>query len=365
MKVKSFQIRTVLLMLFSVMTLVLFNNCASDDKSTTTDVESSLLELDSKLIEQMYFPTTNDNLWVGVSPLTLGWKTAKINELKSFLDKNNSTGFIVLYNGRIAIETYWRGWDRNSSGPVASVGKSYVSLMIGKLSDQGKININNTVSSYIGDNWSNSSLSNERIVTVKDLLSMTSGLNDLRFKKYQPGSAWEYSRSYKALYEVIAAVTGQDSIQDFYNLYGNSIGVKSTSIGTQKDFSSSTRDMARIGLMLLNNGQWNANSIVSKNYVSTAISSSQTYNKSYGLLFWLNGKESHMFPKDPTVYSGSLATEAPGDMFAAMGYEERRIYVVPSRKLVIIRQGDATTYDPQLAASAFDRELWSRIMQIF
>lgn len=69
-----------------------------------------------------------------------------------------------------------------------------------------------------------------------------------------------------------------------------------------------------------------------------------------------------MIPGGQTVYSGSLVPNAPADMFAAMGAEDQRVYVVPSLNMVVVRMGDASDpLNPSFAVSGFDDELWAMI----
>ena len=58
-------------------------------------------------------------------------------------------------------------------------------------------------------------------------------------------------------------------------------------------------------------------------------------------MWWPNGKTQFILPGRQTKYPGPLVPAAPADMYAAMGAEDQRIYVVPSKKLVIIRMGNA------------------------
>jgi CubicO group peptidase (beta-lactamase class C family) len=88
-------------------------------------------------------------------------------------------------------------------------------------------------------------------------------------------------------------------------------------------------------------------------------------NSSYGYLWWLNGKSSYMVPNEQTVYKGKLVSNAPDDMFAAMGAKDQRIYVVPSKKMVVVRMGDAANpAEPKFAVSGFDNDLWLLINKL-
>ena len=59
-------------------------------------------------------------------------------------------------------------------------------------------------------------------------------------------------------------------------------------------------------------------------------------------------------------FNGWLIPTAPEDMYCALGKDDQKIYVVPSKKLVIIRMGDAAD-GTNFALSDFDNELWQKI----
>lgn len=58
--------------------------------------------------------------------------------------------------------------------------------------------------------------------------------------------------------------------------------------------------------------------------------------------------------------SGKLIPNAPNDMFCALGKNDQKIYVVPSKKLVIIRMEESAD-GTNFAISGFDDALWQRI----
>jgi len=72
-------------------------------------------------------------------------------------------------------------------------------------------------------------------------------------------------------------------------------------------------------------------------------------------------KPSNVLPGKPTLREGALVPAAPPDLVAAMGALDQRIYVVPSKRLVVVRQGRAATDDRGEALSSFDNELWKRL----
>ena len=105
--------------------------------------------------------------------------------------------------------------------------------------------------------------------------------------------------------------------------------------------------------------------IINETYFTESISTSQNINPSYGYLWWLNGKASAMIPGGQTVYPGTLVPNAPADMYAAMGASDQRIYVIPSKKMVVVRMGDASDPgNPSFAVSGFDNALWQKIIAV-
>ncbi len=101
------------------------------------------------------------------------------------------------------------------------------------------------------------------------------------------------------------------------------------------------------------------------------IDSSQELNPSYGYLWWLNGKASHVsVGRRGTVRNGPLIPTAPPDLICANGKGGQHIYIVPSQNLVIVRLGDT----PELAgrgvqaesaggsSASFNTQLWEILM---
>ncbi len=124
------------------------------------------------------------------------------------------------------------------------------------------------------------------------------------------------------------------------------------------------RSMARFGLLMLNKGKWDNTAILSDtNYFNAQVNTSQNLNLSYGYLTWLNGKTSFMVPTLQNVFPGPLIPSAPPDMYAALGKNDQKIYVVPSEKLVVIRLGNSAG-GFQLSVSDFDNRLWGKLKTI-
>jgi len=63
-------------------------------------------------------------------------------------------------------------------------------------------------------------------------------------------------------------------------------------------------------------------------------------------------------------FPGSLVASGANDMYMALGKDDQKIYVVPSKKMVVIRMGDAAD-SANLALSTFDEVLWQKINALY
>lgn len=78
--------------------------------------------------QSLYFPPLNGNSWDTVSPVSLGWCPDKINVLYDYLEDKNSKAFMVLKDGKIAIEKYFGTFTRDSLWYWASAGKTLTEI---------------------------------------------------------------------------------------------------------------------------------------------------------------------------------------------------------------------------------------------
>ncbi len=321
----------------------------------------------------MYFPPTATDDWETVSPAALGWDTTALNNALTYAGQQKSTGVVILWRGRIAAERYWNGWTPTKDSIIASAGKSVTSFLIGQLQEQGRLNITRPASTYLGTGWSRSPASEPRI-TVQHLLSMNSGLDDsLRFV-LEPGARFYYNNpAYYQTFDLITRVSGQGMNAVTGTLLWNRIGMRTATWRFNVDtgepgfiLSCSTRDMARFGLLVLNKGRWDSQVLLADtSYLRASLSTSQASNPSYGYLWWLNGKASYRTPGPYLLpnTSGSLIPSGPSDLVAALGKGDKKIYVIPSLDLVVVRHGaeaDVAGGNP-LAVSAFDEQWWQRL----
>ena len=340
-------------------------NCSSDDSSDDSSIDQSTVA------ETMYFPPSNSDTWETKTLSSLNWHQDKVQDLLSYLELKHSKSFMILQNGKIVMEYYFNGHTSTTPWYWASAGKTLTSTVTGIAEQEGFLNINNKVSQYLGTGWTSAPLAKENLITCKHLLTMTSGLDDslgddvspanLQYKA-DAGTRWAYHNVYVKLQDVVAAATGQSWSQYFNVKLRDKIGMSGSWVqsGDLSVYWSTTRSMARFGLLALNNGNWNGNQIINQNYFQSAVTTSQNINLAYGYLWWLNGKTSYHLPQTQLQFNGKLIPSAPDEMYCALGKNDQKIYVVPSKKIVIIRMGEAAD-NVNLALSDFDDVLWQKI----
>ena len=327
--------------------------------------------------QNLYFPPITGNNWDTLAPATLGWCDLQIDSLYDYLGQRNTQAFIILKDGKIVLEQYFGAFQRDSLHFWASMGKSLSAILLGIAQQENLLNINDTVSNILGNGWTTASANQERAITLRNLLEMTSGLNDaaafpcdntsnsatcLQYLA-SAGSRWAYhTGAYYKLQEVVETQSGQT-----YNAFCNTRIENQTGMsGTwfNNVYYSKARDVARFGLLTLNKGVWATDTILSDTtYYNQMLNTSQNYNLSYGFLWWLNGKYSFMAPTLQTVFPVPFMPAAPPDMFCALGKYDQKLYIVPSQNLIVVRMGNSA-YNDANAFSPFDNELWEKINEL-
>lgn len=336
-----------------------------------------LLALSSRAFSQsLYYPSTT---WQTTDPSSLGWCTSEIDSLYAFLQKGDSKAFMLLKDGKIVLEKYFGTFTQDSLWYWASAGKTLTAFAVGLAQQKGYLKLSDTSSKYLGKGWSSLTAEQEAKITVWHHLTMTTGLDDgngdadctdkncLTYKA-EPGTRWAYHNApYTLLDQIMQGATGQN-INAFLNA-----NVKPTTgmtglfvkTGYNNVYFSNARSMARYGLLLLGEGQWNGSAVMTDTgYLRRMRNSSQTLNRSYGYLTWLNGKSSFMIPQSQIVFPGSLMPDAPSDMYAALGKNSQYINIVPSKGLVLVRMGNNPPEGGGLVSTVYNNNIWKYLNKI-
>ena len=249
---------------------------------------------------------------------------------------------------------------------------------MGLAQQDGLFSLNDSTSKYLG-RWTSATRPQQRQLLICHQLSMTTGLDDsppapcnnmsttpgCLLYLAPPATRWAYhTGAYRTLQNVLVQASGAANMTTYTSQrLGARIGM--TGLWASDVFYSKARSMARFGLFILARGNWNGIQILTDTaYFRRMTTPSQTLNRSYGYLWWLNGQSSYRLPGSQLNFPGAVIPTAPADMIAALGKNDQKIYVVPSLGLVVVRQGNSAGAT-RLAASSFDAELWTKIMAVF
>lgn len=266
---------------------------------------------------------------------------------------------VVVYKGKLIGEKYWL--EQSITGDTRiwgwSMNKSVLNAMMGVMVRQHKLDIKASapVEKWLGDQ--------RRLITLNDLLQMSSGLkwnedygdlSDVTTMLYrnsncyayassfpyekEAGSAWKYSSgTTNILSGIIRKTLRNDTTyhQFPYKEIFDKIGMNSMLLETDMSgyFVASSygyanaRDWAKFGQLYLQDGVWKGDSILPKGWVSYSTSSAKMADGKYGAMFWLN--------------RALTLPDVPADMFCCEGHRGQRIFIIPSKQLVVVRLGFA------------------------
>jgi CubicO group peptidase (beta-lactamase class C family) len=268
----------------------------------------------------------------------------------------------VVYDGKIVGEQYAPGFDKNTVMLGWSMSKSLTAALIGILVKQGKLNPDAPAPV---PEWKGT---DKEQITLKQLLQQTTGLDfkedytspsevtNMLFKKgdmaaftaklplkNKPGTTFNYSSgNSNILSRIIRQTVGEKDYWSFpytalfqkVNMYSVLLepDASGTFIGSSYSYATA-RDFARFGLLYYNNGLWNGEQLLPDNWVKETIQPASADNRNhYGYQFWLNG-----YDKDDLTKR--WYPDVPADMYFADGFGGQNVYIIPSKKLVVVRLG--------------------------
>ena len=290
---------------------------------------------------------------------------------KQFSKDNQTRALLVVYDGQVVAEKYAPGLNMYTPLQGWSVSKSITAALTGILVEQGKLDIN---ASGLLPQWQHT---NKAGITLRELLHQTSGIRyreeylgpseatTMLFKKgdmsgyiaalpmeYMPGTVFNYSSGNANLVSHIIrhAVAPEDYYAFPYTSLLYPLGMYHTFLETDAGGTyvgssytyATARDFARFGLLYYQNGCWNGKQLLPDHWVQASVQPFRADPlQHYGYFFWLNGRDKdhpdqRWFP------------DVPSDMFFASGYLGQGIYIIPSKKLVVVRLGQRNVDANQL-----------------
>jgi CubicO group peptidase (beta-lactamase class C family) len=280
--------------------------------------------------------TAQDAFWQHGDPAALGLNVAALDRHRELCEQTGADACLVVYRSQIVQE--WYGPRYAPPMTAMSTTKSITGLLVGMLIADGKIrSLDQPVCDFL-PTWCGGVRGR---VTLRHLLTMTSGLpampdSSVGFADHknayvlrltptaEPGTRWVYSNEGVQLLAPVLDRAAGEPIQDYARrrLF-EPLGMSGTRLHvgdeawTYADMETTPRDLARVGILMLQDGRWaGAGQIVPAAWVVASTRPSQTLNRRYGLLWWI----------DPDAGA-----------FAGHGHLDTNLHVLPGADLVVVR----------------------------
>ena len=296
-------------------------------------------------------------------PDETGMSSDGLEEAARLAEAKNASALLVVHSGRVVLERHWRGHKPGMPTNSASMAKTVTSLLVGIALGEGTIpSLDEPAAKWIPA-WRDNA---RRKITLRHLLQMHSGLRpmgaydepfsdasylvlgtDMRYvvdnipAVAEPGTKFDYNNvNFQAIGFVIQAATGKRYAAYLSEKLWTPLGASDASVWLDREGGSAhasgfifadPEDWAKLGLMLLHDGEWNGRQIVPRNYLKEMLRPSPT-EPVYALGIWLANNE-HQAKEEEQPF------ETPG-IFYLDGHSKQRVYILPGKDLVIVRVGE-------------------------
>lgn len=264
---------------------------------------------------------------------------------------------LIIKDRKLILEEYFFGFNRTKQHRINSCTKSVASLLLGIALDRHKINdVDQSVFNFFPQYASLKTPENER-VSLKHVLTMTAGFNDEEESENPgpdnfiecilkspmetiPGEKFRYSaKCSKLIGGIIYTLENKQADEFAKEVFFNKLGISEFSwdkengvVPCDAGLELYPRDMAKIGLLVLNNGNWEGEQIVPKEWIVNStkpyVAESEFFD--YGYQWWYRSKRNKCWWNDP-VHGG----KTEHDMFLALGAGGQYIMVMRDMNLVI------------------------------
>lgn len=263
--------------------------------------------------------------------------------------------FVVLHEGKVVAERYDAGITAQTQLLSWSMGKSFTNALAGIMAGDGLVDIHRPMDI---PEWQDDG---RKAITLNDLMQMQSGLqwnenygnrsdvNLMLFREtdmglfaqskpleHDPGTFWYYSSGSTNI--VMRYLRGKFSSDEAFLAYLRErlfaplaiahphfeVDMSGTPVGSSYLYVTA-RDFARFGQLFLDDGCIGEQRILPEGWVDYTVTPASASEGRYGAYFWLN--RSHTCP------------DAPEDMFSCQGHDGQEVYIIPSKKLVVVILG--------------------------
>ena len=295
-----------------------------------------------------------------------------LNAAAAFAQRSNSTSLLIAHDGVMQLEKYWLGANAETPVDSFSMHKTVVSLLVGIAIDEHDIgNVDDPLSRYFSE-WQGDP---RGAITIRNLLQMNSGFEPMDFPKNPfskhvrrqigthlaktamnfplaepPGSVFSYNGlNPTLLVMVLERATGKRYAAYLAEKLWVPLGNHQAAVWLDRpgglargatSLFAVPRDWLRIGHLILNHGRVGDRQVVPEKWIEMMTTPSPT-NPLYGFLIWIGSKYTEKRTLDAFKGFSAIAKEPflADDIVYLDGLGGQRVYVIPSRNLVIVRTG--------------------------
>lgn len=305
-----------------------------------------------------YWPTEG---WHNSTPEEHGFDSAKLAEaLLTMREQNiNIHSLLIVRDGEVLLDAYFYPYDGTTVHDQASVTKSVMTTLIAIADEESKLQLDQPMISFFPERTIQNLDARKENITVRHLASMSSGLactserdeetlNEMmaspdwiqftldRKVMWEPGTHFVYcSPGMHLLSAIQQNATGMTALQYARMNLFEPLGIHDViwytdpqgyNVGSA-DLYLHPHDMAKIGYLWLNKGQWEDKQVVSREWVEDSVKVQMVTggNDDYGYGWWVAKDE-------PAAYS-------------AIGRGGQRILVVPDWDLIVVTTGGGSDFD--------------------
>lgn len=303
----------------------------------------------------------------------------------------NGYAVLILENDRVVCEDYHGGTTAQTPHHLYSGTKSFSCALAVALADEGTVQLDDRVSDTVSE-WKSDPRKSQ--ITVRQLLNFTSGLASDEFPlsldglvehpsvadKYAaalgvgtahaPGEHYAYSSSHLLAFGgYVRRRTGRDPLDLLEEKVFSQIGFRSSgwihdpagNAALPYGAFTTTREWARFGSLLMHGGDWRGQRVLSEAGLAQCRLGSSLF-PAYALTFWLNAAvtDEQLKAADTPMRAAQNGRlfygDGPADLYCAGGSHNQRLCMVPSRGLLVLRQGgqDDSWSDHDFLARAID-----------
>jgi CubicO group peptidase (beta-lactamase class C family) len=287
---------------------------------------------------------------------------------EALASKTSTVALLVWHRGALRYEKYWPPFDATTRTNPNSMHKTVLALAIGAAVTDGVIPSRDSKASRWLTEWQGDA---RRDVTVEDLLRMHSGVELPRFGTWKatklllgsdlpgavlslgysraPGTYFEYNNaSSQLLLLLLERATGQRYADYLSSRLWQPLGAAEAGLwmdregGVPRGFCclfASARDWLRVGLLLAADGKVGERQLVASEWVQAMKTPSST-NPNFGMHLWLGSPPGTQRKyNDYSVKAFHSEKFLADDIYYIDGFGGQRVYIVPSRELIVVRTG--------------------------